>query len=38
LASSGSIEAMMADVEPNIRALGIKSDQAQRALKAQFQR
>jgi Fe-S oxidoreductase len=38
LASSGSIEAMMADVEPNIHALGIKSDQAQRALKAQFQR
>jgi Fe-S oxidoreductase len=38
LASGGSIEAMMADVEPNIRALGIKSDQAQRALKAQFQR
>jgi Fe-S oxidoreductase len=38
IASIDSIEAMIADVEPNVQALGIKLDQAQRALKAQFQR
>jgi Fe-S oxidoreductase len=37
LAASESVETMMADVEPNRHALGIKPDQAQRALKAQFQ-
>ena len=38
LASRDSTEAMMAEVEPNVRTLGVKPGQAQRALKAQFQR
>jgi Fe-S oxidoreductase len=38
LASRDSIETMLAEVDPNVRTLGVKPDQAQRALKAQFQR
>ena len=38
LASRDSIETMLAEVDPNVRTLGVKPDQAQRALRAQFQR
>ncbi len=38
LASSDTIDSMMAAVEPNLHALGIGDDQARRALKSQFQR